>query len=1201
MATTLTTTTFATTYKDDYADSDQYYRILFNAGRALQARELTQMQTIIQEEMARFGRNIFLEGAAVKPGGITTATRDFIKLDTATNPLPTNPQDLVGLELTVKAPNPAIKVKVLEVIEATGSDPATLYVKYTDTTAASGGSDPIIVPNGALLENGTLLNDLKSASSLASGAGLRVSCASGEFFVQGHFVFVAEQSFYLSKYTPDPSGIIGFKIVQEVVTIDDTDTLYDNQGAAPNIAAPGADRYRIRLVLTSQANVTADDNFVYVAKVSGGAVVAQQSRTDGYNAIYDLLAVRTKEESGNYTLNNFTAKFNDIEGNDSNLDLEISRGIAYVDGYRLEMPPTKLRVSKARDTVSKNNQAIIAQYGNYVIGNTADNKGLPNIDNFDKIDLTDAFNYANNVIGTARCRAIEEADSAHKFYLFDIQMNSGRNFRDVKSFGNDSNDYVNIVMEDGIAQLKSTSNNSLLFDLPSTRPTITGVSDLSITVQKRYTFTYSGTTVTLTAPSANDIFTNTGDWVLATTTGVVVAGTYNLTGSPTGNQVQVSGIANGTYELVTYVALDGANISVRTKTLEAAQNNTISWPTAADSDGLGLKWIDLGYSDVYEVQRVRTVDSDGLDLLTNFTFDNGQRDNFYAKSRLIAKPGVTIPTGDIYYKFRRFSHGAGDLFAVNSYNGAVSYENIPSHTKSNGEVISLRDVLDFRPVQGTNGEYDGTGGIVNALPQTTDVIRADVEYYLPRKDKLAVVVKDTQTLTRTGSFVVLNGVSALEPLEPNLTTGLSLYNITLKPYTLDKNDAELEFISNKRYTMKDIGKIEKKIDNLTELTTLSLLENNTATLNVLDSAGNTRTKAGFLADNFTNYSFSDTFNPSYRAKIDQGANELTPTFIQNNVRLIYDSDDVSNTVTRVGDYLIAPYTETTFINQNLASGILTINPFGVITTTGRLKLSPSSDEWFETAYTPDIVIDKGDLTDVNGSVTVNSRNDHRYSWYGTNGEYVITGTEVVRELINEKVLEKKFIPYMRSIKVYFQADGLRPNTQHFAFFNNVSVSNWVREESSYANYSTSVTDYGNTLKNATAHPDGATNLISDANGTIIGSFVIPSTDAIKFRCGSVIFKLLDISTEDDNLATSSAFVNFIATGIINVTERTFESTRHIDLARPVYRSDNSGGDNGGGDDGGRSSSYGSSGGGYGQDTSDGAHDGSRGSDTSGPF
>ena len=62
MATTVQKNTFSTTYKDDFKDSDNFYRILFNAGRALQARELTQSQTIIQKEIERFGSNIFKEG-----------------------------------------------------------------------------------------------------------------------------------------------------------------------------------------------------------------------------------------------------------------------------------------------------------------------------------------------------------------------------------------------------------------------------------------------------------------------------------------------------------------------------------------------------------------------------------------------------------------------------------------------------------------------------------------------------------------------------------------------------------------------------------------------------------------------------------------------------------------------------------------------------------------------------------------------------------------------------------------------------------------------------------------------------------------------------------------------------------------------------------------------------------------------------------
>ena len=75
--------TFETTYKDDFDSSDNFHRILFNSGRALQARELTQMQTIIQEEIARFGRNIFKEGAANPGGPSVDRNAEFVKIDTS--------------------------------------------------------------------------------------------------------------------------------------------------------------------------------------------------------------------------------------------------------------------------------------------------------------------------------------------------------------------------------------------------------------------------------------------------------------------------------------------------------------------------------------------------------------------------------------------------------------------------------------------------------------------------------------------------------------------------------------------------------------------------------------------------------------------------------------------------------------------------------------------------------------------------------------------------------------------------------------------------------------------------------------------------------------------------------------------------------------------------------------------------------------
>ena len=66
-----TNTTFSQTYWDDWDKNNGYQRILFNAGRSLQARELTQMQSILGGEIAALGNNLFKEGAAVSAGEIS--------------------------------------------------------------------------------------------------------------------------------------------------------------------------------------------------------------------------------------------------------------------------------------------------------------------------------------------------------------------------------------------------------------------------------------------------------------------------------------------------------------------------------------------------------------------------------------------------------------------------------------------------------------------------------------------------------------------------------------------------------------------------------------------------------------------------------------------------------------------------------------------------------------------------------------------------------------------------------------------------------------------------------------------------------------------------------------------------------------------------------------------------------------------------
>ena len=52
---------------DDFDQTKQFVRILFRPGRAVQARELTQLQTIIQSQVERFGKGIYKDGSFVTP------------------------------------------------------------------------------------------------------------------------------------------------------------------------------------------------------------------------------------------------------------------------------------------------------------------------------------------------------------------------------------------------------------------------------------------------------------------------------------------------------------------------------------------------------------------------------------------------------------------------------------------------------------------------------------------------------------------------------------------------------------------------------------------------------------------------------------------------------------------------------------------------------------------------------------------------------------------------------------------------------------------------------------------------------------------------------------------------------------------------------------------------------------------------------
>jgi len=319
-----TNKTFEETYRDFYKAEDSYHRVLFNSGKALQARELIESQTIIQEEIARFGRNIFKEGALVNPGGATVDNKlEYIRLD----PVSTLSTDLLGKTLTNGTLlDKGIEVKVLEVIDATVTDPVTLYVRYMDTSVVT---DHTVAPRISALDtlialDGTVSSSITVAADSAipaAGRGTKAYFAAGDFFVQGHFVYMEGGSAFIDKYSALPTTDIGFLIQQNIITESEDINLFDNQGEVPDQTAPGAHRYQIKLIPTTRDQLLEDDNFVFIARVVDGVITREVSTYDSYNRINDLLAQRTKEESGDYVVDPFKAIFEEKDATNLNLDV----------------------------------------------------------------------------------------------------------------------------------------------------------------------------------------------------------------------------------------------------------------------------------------------------------------------------------------------------------------------------------------------------------------------------------------------------------------------------------------------------------------------------------------------------------------------------------------------------------------------------------------------------------------------------------------------------------------------------------------------------------------------------------------------------------------------------------------------------------------------------------------------------------------
>jgi len=370
-------------YFDDFNADKNYYRVLFKPGYPVQARELTTLQSILQNQIEQFGNFTFKEGSIVIPGQINYNTRfNAVKIENSY--LGVNVglyvNDLVGK--TIKGDTSKVEAKIAYVLSENEDDNeyTTLYVSYlasgVNNDQSTFSDQEKLVLEESFTKNNIIIQAGEGFANTtidSTAVGSAVILSSGVYFLRGIFVNVKDQILVLDPYSNKSSYKVGFDVIEEIVTSDDDDSLNDNAQGFSNYAAPGADRFKIKAILSKRDITTTNtENFVGLLEIRNGELIKNVATNPTLNILATELARRTSEESGDYyvrpldvsskeTLNNrlgnngiFNQNQLTYNNNTPREDLgtyRISAGKAYVQGFEVEnISATYVDFEKPRTT-----------------------------------------------------------------------------------------------------------------------------------------------------------------------------------------------------------------------------------------------------------------------------------------------------------------------------------------------------------------------------------------------------------------------------------------------------------------------------------------------------------------------------------------------------------------------------------------------------------------------------------------------------------------------------------------------------------------------------------------------------------------------------------------------------------------------------------------------------------------------------------
>lgn len=1078
-------------YYDDFDSAKGFLRVLFKPGYAVQARELTQLQTILQSQLSRVGDHLFKDGSRIVGGGITVRNASFLMVDVGVDsPLygVTDFEPLVGGTLTATATGETTSAKVVGYI-APDSNSDGYLVLIVDFYSGSEFSATTVnlVNSPDVSYTGT--NALTLATeAFASGSCKVVSVAEGIFYINGFFVRTGLQSFTPYRLSSDESyrdlefapvageafaelsKKIGFTVTNDNVTEQEDSSLRDPAIGSYNYNAPGADRYTVVLSLNQTDLTETPSDFVELLRFESGRVTKKVERVT-YGEIENALARRTFDESGSYTVRPFEVQ---VRANDStNYNLSIGSGKAYVLGHEVDNQyPQTIALSKARTTES-NSTTFSYSVGNYIDASVggASNLGQTFTDNLEQIGSGSALvrflNSSRAVVGTARIHGVNPLGAgAYRLFLYGISgsVTSGRTgYIYSDSTGFTLGAFFNNTAGSNLTAPKDTVNSSLVYEIKPgyAIKDITSLTVYGKLVTTDLTPTYSGT------PGTNDSATYTVDktsdfdnldsitpyrfknYATSTTNsneinqigivnnnggcavlsnGTLSGGgntnviTLNVTSSSTNGWGGFTGSGTRLVVPVIYspdLSVDG---QYRTKT----STSTTDTFNLADRKGNpntdeNSVYYEFEQYDVYGVSSVIATDTSATpntvtNVTSDFELDDGQRETHYGVSRLYLKPSAATKqiynssTIQLSVAYSYFVHGGLDsapFVGARSYVG-IPYENIPVFTNPRtGKSVSLANCLDFRHSGATASEvrikpYGANVGFV--LAEDTAVA---YNHYLPRIDKLCVKADPDDG---SALFFLVQGTPDLSPVAPpDPQDALVLSTITVPAYTHNATDVVLDPVETKRFTMADLGKMEKRIDDVEVFAKLSLSESELESRSLKTSASATEPlKTSIFVDEFYGHSVGDVTDPLYTCSVDFERGELRPFFTTQSVNLIdttpitddgEQSDPNTSSISNIAvstdgimtlQYSVTPYVENLFYTKTVK-----INPSNTVNWLGFMKLSSSVNPFFDTGYRP--LIKTNSLMENDNWQSANPSNLRGFGTQWNDWDSIWTGIEDVEE------------------------------------------------------------------------------------------------------------------------------------------------------------------------------------------------------------